>query len=182
MVRFLPVLSVGLWVSLLSAVWSIGAFDPTAREHTDASFRGFSSVANAEPTDLGAQPSAVRGIGDISIILARPLFSPGRLPFLAPPPVMDVPFDEPIGQPVEDDTVILQNLPTEPERLAIVLSGVMVGENRSWALVTHGGNEAEWISIGRRIGQWELIEVSHDSVTFEFGEGQVRHERFELGR
>ena len=93
-------------------------------------------------------------------MLARPVFSPTRRPFVPP---------EPEALPPEDlPTVVYEEEPAEPSPQAdqIALSGVYIdADTRRAFIVSPSVPEGEWLSIGAGVSGWTLTKIDPGSVT-----------------
>lgn len=96
--------------------------------------------------------------GETPELVARPLFWPGRPPFVPAQPSESPPEPEPEPEPEVDDSVIE----------GLKLLGVYAGGDKSGIIVADGGEQRR-LSINDSIEGWKFILMSADGAIFEKG-------------
>ncbi|GAB5445467.1 MAG: hypothetical protein Gyms2KO_03400 [Gymnodinialimonas sp.] len=89
------------------------------------------------------------------------------------------PVPEIIEEAVQPATVQTEIVIPEIEPLEITVLGVMIEENGAHALIERPNHEAEWVSRGGFVEQWELVEIERDEIVLEFEDRQSTYAIFD---
>lgn len=112
--------------------------------------------ASAKTTDADAATAG--GTGEI---LARPLFSRTRRPFV-PPPVERV-------EPAPEEPQSVQAISEPP----LTLQGVYIRGRTRRALILSAEASAQWKTVGDTVSGWNIIEIAPNGIQLEAG-GETR--------
>ena len=101
-------------------------------------------------------------LGDLDLLetLARPLFSPTRRDFVAPP-----------ATPAEPVVVVSPAPPVEPATSLppIRLEGTRAVNGKYSALIAVGEASSNWLNEGDKIDGWTILSVNHDGLALMSG-------------
>jgi hypothetical protein len=115
----------------------------------------------AHPAPAG--PAGQPGIGGTDM-LARPLFSPSRRPYVAP---VAVPAFVPEPPPLQEETR------QEPGGTISVIGIFLDGADRQALLVSPSFPEGKWFSIDADLDGWKLARIEADSVQLAGPQGSL---------